>query len=168
MDKTLVLKTNGSLMKVESIAECSNTFGLHKGIIGLENQFGVFFLGGHLRQILLYMKASDVPVFKRLLNYNLWLRTIARNLGGMIVCSSTFSDHISVLYSCSLTSCRSICTTPKCVHSYSELKYEDFCKLADFPIRQSLLIWHMYMSASKMLFNPLLHRLFLDDIIFFF
>ena len=34
MDKTKVLKTNGSLMKVESIAECSktafcNTFDLH-------------------------------------------------------------------------------------------------------------------------------------------
>ena len=33
--------TNGSLMKVVSIAECSpcNTFDLHYGIIGLENQF---------------------------------------------------------------------------------------------------------------------------------
>ena len=36
--------TNGSLMKVESIAKCSlNTFDLHKAIIGLENQF--WFLG---------------------------------------------------------------------------------------------------------------------------
>ena len=39
--------TNGSLMKVESIAECSlgafcNTFDLHQAIIGLENQFVVF------------------------------------------------------------------------------------------------------------------------------
>ena len=41
--------TNGSLMKVESIAECSpevgafcNTFDLHQVIIGLENQFSVF------------------------------------------------------------------------------------------------------------------------------
>ena len=44
IDKRKVLKTNGSLMKVESIAECSlgafcNTFDLHKAIIGLENQF---------------------------------------------------------------------------------------------------------------------------------
>ena len=44
-DKTKVLKTNGSLMKVESIAECSlggafcNTFDLHYAIIGLENQY---------------------------------------------------------------------------------------------------------------------------------
>ena len=42
------LKTNGSLMKVESVAECSlgafcNTFDLHKAIIGLENQFWSFF-----------------------------------------------------------------------------------------------------------------------------
>ena len=28
-DKTKVLKTNGSLTKVESIAECCNTFDLH-------------------------------------------------------------------------------------------------------------------------------------------
>ena len=40
-DKTKVLKTNGSLMKVERIAECSlgafcNTFDLHEDIIGLE------------------------------------------------------------------------------------------------------------------------------------
>ena len=46
--KTKVLKTNGSLMKVESIAECClgafcNTFDLHSAIISLENQFLVFF-----------------------------------------------------------------------------------------------------------------------------
>ena len=39
IDKTKVLMTNGSLMKVECIA----TFDLHKAIIGLENQFSVFF-----------------------------------------------------------------------------------------------------------------------------
>ena len=59
IDKTKVLKTNSSLMKVESIAECSlgafcNTFDLQKAIIALENQFLVFFLSGHLRQVLLY------------------------------------------------------------------------------------------------------------------
>ena len=58
IDKTKVLKTNGSLMKVESIAECSkrafcNTFDLHLAIIGLENQFLDFFLSGCLRQVLL-------------------------------------------------------------------------------------------------------------------
>ena len=50
-------------MKVESIAECSkrafcNTFDLHEAIIGLENQFLVFFLSGRLRQVSLYC-ASD-------------------------------------------------------------------------------------------------------------
>ena len=39
--------TNGSLLKVESIAECSkgafcNTSDLHQATIGLENQFLVF------------------------------------------------------------------------------------------------------------------------------
>ena len=39
--------TNGSLMKVKSIAECSlgvfcNAFDLHQVIIGVENQFSVF------------------------------------------------------------------------------------------------------------------------------
>ena len=48
MDETMVLKTDGSLMQVKSIAECSkgafrNTFNLHYAIIGLENQFLVFF-----------------------------------------------------------------------------------------------------------------------------
>ena len=47
IDKTKVLKTNGSLMKIESIAECSlgafcNTLDLHEAIIGL-------LLSGHLR-----------------------------------------------------------------------------------------------------------------------
>ena len=51
-------KTNGSLMKVESIAECSlgafcNTFDLHKALMDLEKQFSVF-LSGRLRQVLLY------------------------------------------------------------------------------------------------------------------
>ena len=59
IEKTKVLKTNSSLMKVQSIAECSlgafcNTFHLHEAIIGLENQFMVFFLSGRLRQVLLY------------------------------------------------------------------------------------------------------------------
>ena len=44
IDKTKVLKTNGSLMKVESIAECSlgafcYTFYLQYAIISLQNQF---------------------------------------------------------------------------------------------------------------------------------
>ena len=55
--------TNDSLMKVESIAECSNaplgafcnTFNLHEAIIGLENQFLVFFKSGRFTQDLLYM-----------------------------------------------------------------------------------------------------------------
>ena len=34
--------TNGSLMKDESIAECSNTLDLHLAIFGLESQFSVF------------------------------------------------------------------------------------------------------------------------------
>ena len=37
-----ILMTNGSLVTVESIAECSPTFDLHQEIIGLENQFSVF------------------------------------------------------------------------------------------------------------------------------
>ena len=49
IDRTKVSKTNGSLMTVESIAECSlgafcNTFDLHYAIIGLEKQILVFFL----------------------------------------------------------------------------------------------------------------------------
>ena len=48
-------------MKVESIAECSlgafgNTIDLYQAIIGLENQFLVFFLSGRLRQVLLYFE----------------------------------------------------------------------------------------------------------------
>ena len=44
LDKTIVLKTNGSLMKGESIAECSlraicNNFDLHSAIICLETKF---------------------------------------------------------------------------------------------------------------------------------
>ena len=47
IDKTKILMTNGSLMKVESIAECSpwsilHTFDPHLAIISLENQFSVF------------------------------------------------------------------------------------------------------------------------------
>ena len=63
IDKTKVLKTNGSLMKVESIAECSLRM-LSWSILQYfwpalsDNQSWkpilVFFLSGHLRQILLY------------------------------------------------------------------------------------------------------------------
>ena len=37
IDKAKILMTNGRLMKVESIAECS-PFDLHQAIIGLQNQ----------------------------------------------------------------------------------------------------------------------------------
>ena len=61
--------TNGSLMKVESIAECSlgafcNTLDLHQAIIGLEKL--VFFLSGRLKQVLLYctqnLVAAELPL----------------------------------------------------------------------------------------------------------
>ena len=42
-------------MKVEHIAETfCNTLDLHKAMMGVETQFFVFFLSGHLRQVLLY------------------------------------------------------------------------------------------------------------------
>ena len=56
LDKIKVLKTFGSLVKVKSITECShgafcNTFDLQKTTISLENQFLLFFLSGHLRDL---------------------------------------------------------------------------------------------------------------------
>ena len=54
IDTTKILMINGSLKKVESIAECSsngafcNNFDLHKAIIGIEIHFLVFFLSGRL------------------------------------------------------------------------------------------------------------------------
>ena len=55
-------------MKAKSIADYSlvalcNTFDLHQGINGLENQFRSSFLSGRLRQVLLYYstKTRDFP-----------------------------------------------------------------------------------------------------------
>ena len=50
MDKTKVLVTNGCLLKVESIAECS-PFDLHLAIIGLE-KYG--FESGPFTRVVLY------------------------------------------------------------------------------------------------------------------
>ena len=57
INKTKVLMENGSLMEVESIAECSlvafcNTFDLHLAVIGTEKQF-LFIFSGRLRPVLL-------------------------------------------------------------------------------------------------------------------
>ena len=49
-----ILMTNGSLMKVESIAECSQ-LDLHSTIIGLKKQFWPSFFSSRLRQVLLYL-----------------------------------------------------------------------------------------------------------------
>ena len=43
IDKTKVLLNNGSLMKVKSIVECSNTFDLHLALISLKILFGLPF-----------------------------------------------------------------------------------------------------------------------------
>ena len=66
IDKTKILMTNGSLMKVESIAECSHSVILWTCIIiiGIENQFFVFFLNCRLRHVL-YNKRRNLP-FRRL------------------------------------------------------------------------------------------------------
>ena len=76
IDKTKVLNTNGSLMKVKSIAECSlgafcNSFDLHLAINGLEKQFLVFFLSGRLRQVLLYsfFKRGHILTFTLHMNF---------------------------------------------------------------------------------------------------
>ena len=74
-DKTKVLKTIGSLMKVESIAECSlgvfcNTFDLHKAIIGLETNFCLLFEWQLKTGFTVYMKYYDsltLYLIKRLL-----------------------------------------------------------------------------------------------------
>ena len=52
-------------MKVESIAVSSlgafcNTFDLHQAIIGLGNQFLVFFLSGCSRQVLQYLPYTKI------------------------------------------------------------------------------------------------------------
>ena len=69
-DKTKVLKADCSLVQVKSIAKCSlgvfcNTFDLHKVIIGLENQFLVFFFEWPLktRFTILIAPLSDIPMF---------------------------------------------------------------------------------------------------------
>ena len=72
IDKTKILKTYGSLMKVESIAECSfcNTFDLHLAIIGLENQFFGIFESGRFRQVLLYHNITKYVNHKCFINFN--------------------------------------------------------------------------------------------------
>ena len=61
IDKTKVLIAKGSLMKVESIAECSPWSGTfcNTYACSLENQFLVFFLSGRLRLALLYSETAD-------------------------------------------------------------------------------------------------------------
>ena len=59
IDKTKILMTNGSLMKVESIAECSHWRILQYFWSALSDNLSwkpilVFFLRGRLRQVLLY------------------------------------------------------------------------------------------------------------------
>ena len=48
--------TNGSLMKVESIAAFFNTFDQHQEIIGLENRFVVVLPVAMFSQVLLYQR----------------------------------------------------------------------------------------------------------------
>ena len=55
IDKNTTLMTNGSLMKVESIAECSFWSIMQYFLIGLENQVLDFFFSVSLRQVLQYL-----------------------------------------------------------------------------------------------------------------
>ena len=61
IDKTKILMTNGSLMKVESIAECSPWSILQCFWLVVLKTILVFFLSGRLSQVLLYVKfTADV------------------------------------------------------------------------------------------------------------
>ena len=59
-DKTKVSKTNGSLIKVESIAEFCNALTYIKRKSVLENIFFILFLSGRLRQALVYGKTCYI------------------------------------------------------------------------------------------------------------
>ena len=60
IDKTKILMTNGSLMKVESIAECSPWSILQYFWSALSDNWSwksnFFFESGHFTQVLLYLK----------------------------------------------------------------------------------------------------------------
>ena len=70
--KTKILKTNGSLMKVEGIAEClgafCNTFQLHLAIIGLENQFSVLLQVAVLQRFYCTTKCTVLVTEKKNIN----------------------------------------------------------------------------------------------------
>ena len=72
---------NGSIMKVKVLQNAPlgafcNTFDLHEAIIGLENQFFVFFLSGRLRQILLYILTLFSPFTAIVICFLICLYTI--------------------------------------------------------------------------------------------
>ena len=70
IDKTKVLKANGSLMKVENIAHSEILLTCIKAIIGIENQFLVFFLSGSLRQV------KTVHLYLEILIFDPLIRTL--------------------------------------------------------------------------------------------
>ena len=63
----------------------SYTFDLHLAIIGLENQFLVFFLSGCLRQVLLYITnifISDLQLLQDRCSSGIYISIHAPNKGG--------------------------------------------------------------------------------------
>ena len=104
IDKTKVSKTDGSLMQVKSIAECSlgafcNIFDLHYVIIDHENQFLVFSLSGRFRQVFFFFFfwCFDHLFYKPLLQFTLIAQ---RQLSGclqFIYISLSFSHSYSHL-----------------------------------------------------------------------
>ena len=60
--------TNGSLMKVESIAEFCNTFDLNYAIIGLEKQFLVFLRVAVLDRFYCIVVIQKICLFETILS----------------------------------------------------------------------------------------------------
>ena len=82
IDKTKVLKTGGSLLQVESIAEFSagafcNTFDLHQAITGLENIYWGLLLSGSFRQVLLNLTQTIKLLSCHILLYRLFSLHVA-------------------------------------------------------------------------------------------
>ena len=88
IDKTKILMTNGSLMKVESIADGAfcNTFDLHYENISLKNNF-VFFLSGFLREVSLFW---DIDYVYNAYPLYLWIRPLIT----MRLINCVFSAHL--------------------------------------------------------------------------
>ena len=96
IDKTKILMTNGSLMKVKALQNAPLSFGLHQSIIGLENQFSIYLSVAVLHRFYCYSQQIQKFDYSRACHIQWHFQHFCHVKGKFPTSNDTLRHHICI------------------------------------------------------------------------